>query len=220
MSSETRLREDNEGALADFLDGVLPALHPGSPDPDMMPDDSGKGESRVLLYEQMLKRLDGEGLAGEEESHQLLMRLMVSPTGELAHHKPRAHSALSEFVFGASAGYVALRSLEKQAAGGAPLAKQPAEDCRAGFEYVLDLLDHLGHKLAVRRVPTPKWSDFQHTESAHAELWRRYDDHFRAAYSYLKSEPRAKAKAVKATARDTGYTERHVRRIVGDAIAS
>lgn len=215
----SRLRENNEGALADFLDGVLPALHPGSPDMEQPPDDNRK-ESRILLYESMLKRLDGEGLAGEEESHRLLMRLMVSPTGELARHKPRSHSALSEFVFGAPAGYTAMRNLERQAAAGAPLAKQPASDCRAGFEYTLDLLDHLGHKLAVRRVPTPKWSDFQHTESAHAELWRRYDDHFRSAYSYLKDERKAKAKAVKATANDTGYTEQNIRRVVGQKKAS
>lgn len=199
-------RSRNEDKLADWLDGTLPTLHPGSPDPDMLPDDNAKG-SRTLLYESMLKRLDGEK-AGEEESHRLLMTLMVSPQGRLATERPRQHSALSEFVFGAPAGYMALLTLENMAAKGAPLAGPPAEDCRAGFERVLDYLDEYSVELSVRVVPTADSKQTAVVEANH--------DKVRTLFNRFFDSLGSESAALNATAGKSEYSRSQVERITED----
>lgn len=211
ISNRNVLREKNEGAIADFLDGALPALHPGSPDPEMLPDDNAKG-SRTLLYESQLRRLDAENMAGEEESHELLMNLMVEPGSLLARNFPLYHHDLQANVFGAPAGHVELVRMELSLK---PDTRERAANCRAGIAVVLDVLCERGVELAVKRVPVPKWSDFQHTETAHAELWKRYEDHFRKHYSYLRDERRARIKATKAAGEECGYSQRQAERIIG-----
>lgn len=181
-------------------------MHPGSPDPDMLPDDNAKG-SRTLLYESMLKRLDGEK-AGEEESHRLLMALMVSPNGKLAGEKPRQHSALTEFVFGAPAGYTALLNLEGMAARGAPLAAPPAEDCRAGFERVLDYLDEANVELTVRVVPSADGKQAAVVTANHDQVRTLFTRYVKS----LGSEPAA----LDATAQKSEYSRSQVERITED----
>ena len=208
----------NAGAIQDWLDDGLEQYQPGNMNlEELQFDKKHRGESKVLLKEPQLKRIDGEGLAGEEESHALLMRLMVEPNSLLARRYPLQHHDLATNIFGSPAGYQRLLQMERS---GKADTRERAANCRAGIDALLDMLDERGVELSVPRVPTPKWSDFQHTESAHTELWRRYDDHFRSAYNYLKDERKAKAKAVKATASDTGYTEQNVRRVVNQQRAS
>lgn len=106
-----RLREKNAKSLQDFLDGVLPGICPGSPDPDQQVVDKSKGESRPLLYSASLKRMESV----TRQRTYLLLRdeLMISEYSRLALEYPLTHSAMVEFVFTAPAGYQAILNMEK-----------------------------------------------------------------------------------------------------------
>lgn len=110
------------------------------------------------------------------------------------------------------ANHVMLRRLEGD---DDPVANELGMLCRRVFDFVLDELQAREHKLSVAFVERPKWSDFQNTETANADLRRRYDEHYAAAMKHYKSHKKARAEAVKRAASDTGYTRENVRRLIG-----
>lgn len=199
------LREHNREALRDFLDGVIPAFHPGSPDPEQPYDDSGKGESRVLLKEAQYKRLERPA---EKRSLRQLERLMIAPDSRLAREHRTEYSALVQFVFGAPAGYQAILDLEMRAARGDPLAPEPAEYCRGGFEHVLGYLETKGYELV---VPVVERLDSR----KHAVVDRRRE-RARAAFSAEYAASGNGRAAVQAAMEAEGYRKTEAYELTAD----
>lgn len=201
----SKRRENNDGALQDYLDVAYPAGQPGSPDPDMLMDKT-KSESRVPLKEAMLKRIERKS---ERESDELLHRLMVEPGCRLAREDPQAHSALSQFVLGAPHGYKALTLLEREAHRDPfSQASAVAPYLRRGYERVLDYLDNCDHWLSVPSIPRVEVRAERHADA-------RRDD-ARAMFLRKSEASGDAASAIKDTARETGYSRSQIRRITED----
>lgn len=201
--SENRRRK-NRSALEDYLDSGLQTLHPNSPDPDMLPDDNAKG-SRALLKNRQIARLDDEDVAGEHESHRLLLNVMVEPRSWLARLYPLEHHDLACNVFGAPAGYQELLAMERSEK---TATRKRAVNCRAGLERVLDYLDGAGHDLAVKYVPAADTKEAAVVESRHETVRQIYDRELKRTGSA--------SQAVKAAAAGSGYGDHNVRKITRD----
>lgn len=200
MSQESRRREMNAGAIQDFLDANLEQYQPGSIALDeMMFEKKHRGESRVLLREPQLKRLDSEGIANEDESHALLMRLMVEPSSLLARRYPLYHHDLATNIFGSPAGYQRLLQMERS---GKQDTRERAANCRAGIEAVLTMLNERGVELVVRPVPSADDRQAAKMERRHKQAKEAYDLEFKQSHNVTK--------AVRAAADATGYSERRV----------
>ncbi len=161
----------------------------------------------MLLREPQIKRLDGEK-AGEEESHQLLLRLMVNGDSVLARRHPTEHSAMCEFVFSAPAGYQAIENLEAMRRDGSVLAKLPAEYCRAAFEHVLDFLDERAVELSVRFVPSADNKQAAVVESRHQRV--------RTIYQRELERSESVTQAIAAAATQSGYSRRRTEEITAE----
>ncbi len=192
----------NTSAIKDWLDSTLPELHPGSHNPEQQFSGKHRGESRVLLKSRAIYRLDSPT---RQASHRKLLRLMSESDSKLATEDHIAHSALTQFVFGEPAGYQALLALERKQT---PESLLIAEFCRRGIEKVLDWLEEEGHWLDVPPVPRAKVREHMRTEGrvekARAEFIRQHE------------KRKNVTRAVKATAAETGYSERQIWTVTED----
>lgn len=201
------LREHNEDALKDWLD-ALPDRYQGSPNIEQVME-KRKMEGSAPLKSANYRRLEDRK---KHESDILLWRIFER---ELPVKLHRVYaSAASDFLLSPNdcGNHIMLRRLETS---DSPVANELGTLCRRVFEFALDELESREHKLFVAPVERPRWSDYQNTETAHEDLRKRYDEHYRSAYKMSGDEKKAHAEAVKKAASDTGYTERNVRRFVG-----
>lgn len=208
-------KEQNREPLQDWLDGVLPEIAPKGGDPDQQFKDKAKGESRPLLYESSLERMEhyyhdknGEIRYPREESHEMLLSLLVGPSSRLARDERLAYSAFCDFVFTAPAGYEAILKMEEQGRRGYPKAAAIAPILRYGFERTLDFLEEKGHSLDVKVLPRP--------DSRKQAVVDRRRERARNAYKDAVNRTGRHRDGVVAVMESEGYAQAEAYRLVED----